>query len=96
MSTFFIPYAGRRPAALDINGHRLVIVSPSRGPIEESLEFFGADRVRSLKVANNPSGHEAVLGRMAKRVGGGVVVAPPDVGIEEVVRNLHTQLPWLQ
>lgn len=96
MNTFFVPYVGRRPAAVDINGHRLVIVSPSRRPIEDNLQFFGADRVRRVRVADAPKENELVLGQMAKRVGGGVVVAPADVAIEEVVRNLQFQLPWLQ
>jgi hypothetical protein len=46
MNNFFVPYTGKKPALVNINGHRLVILAEEKDMLEEELELLGADRVK--------------------------------------------------
>lgn len=46
MASIFVPYNGSRPAVVDINGHRLVILAREPEELEESLELVGADHLQ--------------------------------------------------
>ncbi len=96
MEHFFIPYSGRKPASLCINGHRLVILAHDKEVIEEDLELLGADRVKKVKLGSAEEAQEQFLGKIARQVDGGVVIAPSGIGLREVIRNLESELPWLQ
>ena len=95
MKRFYVPYAGNEPAPVIINGHRMLILSNSREALEDELAFFGADRLRQVKTGDSPSEAQLVLGKLATSAKGGVVVAPADVGLQDVIRNLESELPWL-
>ena len=92
----FAPYQGTTPAAVDINGHRLIILSRSRRTLEESLEVVGADNIRQIQSGGTNEEQEATLYRLAQEVQGGVVVAPTTAGMADVIRNLEAELPWIQ
>ncbi|MBN8550665.1 MAG: hypothetical protein J0M12_15220, partial [Deltaproteobacteria bacterium] len=94
MASYFVPYTGKKPAALSINGHRLIIVSRDRLMIEEHLEVFGADRVRRVAGVDSKVEEEVVFDQFAKLIKGGVVVAPADSDFSQVLKNLEHQLPW--
>lgn len=94
MAQYFVPYTGKKPAAMSINGHRLVIVSKNREVLENNLELLGADRVQKIRSKQGVD-EDVVFDRVAKSVNGGVVIAPSDVDFAEVLRNLESQLPWL-
>ncbi len=96
MKRFYVPYSGNQPAAVLINGHRMLILANSRETLEEDLAFFGADQVRQVQAGDSASEAQLVLGRLASSAKGGVVVAPSDVGLRDVIRNLESELPWLQ
>jgi hypothetical protein len=96
MGHIFAPYRGNSPAALTINGHRLIILSYERGELEPHLDLVGADRVRRVKSGETDEEQEVVLQKLAKRVKGGIVIMPPDVAFGEVLRSLQDQLPWVQ
>jgi hypothetical protein len=96
MESFFVPYTGKKPAAVSINGHRLVILTHEKDTLEEDLDLLGADRVKSVKVGNADTDQEEFLGKIAKQVDGGVVIAPSGIGLRDVIKNLETELPWLQ
>ena len=95
MKEFFIPYSGKNPAHVCINGHKLVILSDNRQPVEDGLGLLGADRVRCIKVTGGKTAQEKALGRLAEKVDGGIVLAPADVDLKDVIRNLEDELPWL-
>jgi hypothetical protein len=78
-----------------VKGHRLVILSRDREAIEDELDFLGADRVRSVRSGNSKTDQEKVIGRIAQQVDGGVVIAPGDVNVRDVVRKLEVELPWI-
>ena len=95
MTDLFVPYTGKRPAAVWINGHRLVILSHDRVILEEDLNLLGADRLKTIKVGANQVEVDRVLGRIAQEVDSGIVIAPPNVELKDVLRNLESELPWL-
>ena len=96
MESFFVPYTGKKPAAVCINGHRLVILSHEKDTLEEDLDLLGADRVKSVRLGQSEQDQEEFLGKIARQVDGGVVIAPSGIGLRDVIKNLETELPWLQ
>lgn len=101
MPRYFIPFSGRDPAALDINGHRLLIVSSDQKDIEESLSLFGADTVKSIDGDSIGGGlgrdeGYAALEKLADSIKGDVVIAPEDEPLEAILIDLQEELPWLQ
>ncbi len=95
-SIWFVPYSGKKPAAMSINGHRLLILSKDRSAVEEGLGKIGADNIRKVKGGDSRREEEAVLEKLARSVKGGVVIAPTDLEVSDLISNLETQLPWLQ
>ena len=55
MSKFFIPYDGENPAAVDIKGHKLVIVSTSAEEMLKGLQSLGGDHLEELEVSEGGS-----------------------------------------
>jgi hypothetical protein len=96
MNNFFVPYTGKKPALVHINGHRLVILAEEKDTLEEDLDLLGADRVKAVKVVGSDADQEQLLGKIARQVDGGVVIAPSGVGLRDVLKNLETELPWFQ
>lgn len=96
MDKFFVPYTGKKPALVCINGHRLVILAEEKDTLEEDLDLLGADRVKRVKVTGSDQEQEQLLGRIARQVDGGVVIAPSGVGLRDVLKNLENELPWFQ
>ena len=92
MTTFFVPYQGNDPAAVQIKGHRLVILSAEAPDKLEELELLGATEYRPVEVNNNSES----LALLAEEVGAGVVLSPPGVSIRVVISNLERELPWVQ
>jgi hypothetical protein len=96
MDNFFVPYTGKKPASVCINGHRLVILTHDKDMLEEDLELLGADRVKRVRLGSDEDEQERFLGKIAKQVDGGVVIAPSGVELKDVLKNLENELPWLQ
>ncbi len=91
---FFVPYSGKKPASVCVNGHRLVILAPDREVIERDLELLGADRVKQITVTTGDE-HDKLLGSLARQVDGGVVIAPEGVDLRDILKNLEHELPWV-
>jgi hypothetical protein len=64
--------------------------------LEDELELLGADRIKKVKLGDSDVEQEEFLGKIARQVDGGVVIAPSGVDLKDVLRNLETELPWLQ
>jgi len=108
MSTYFIPYTGEKPATIVINGHRLVLLCSDRRDLEDSLSLFGADSIRGLEELDSEDVSDisfkeiTSLGLLQVELTGnsfvqaGVVIAPEDIDIHQVVNNLAKELPWIQ
>ena len=92
MTTVYIPYEQDRPAAVEINGHRLLILVTSREALEQVLGIFGADEVRQVELVGDET---EALEELAASVQGGVVVTPPGVTVPDMVQSLRSELPWV-
>jgi hypothetical protein len=96
MATLFVPFSGEEPAALDINGHRLLILSKSGEVFDESLNLFGADSVRELELGDTEEAQANLLQSISQVTHAGVVIAPSEISVEDLIRSLEGQLPWIQ
>jgi hypothetical protein len=64
--------------------------------LEEDLELLGADRVKKVRLSSSEIEQDKFLGRIARQVDGGVVIAPSGIELKDVIKNLESELPWLQ
>lgn len=96
MDNFFVPYTGKRPAAVCINGHRLVIMAHDKDMLEEDLELLGADSIKKVRLSSSEDEQQQFLGKIARQVDGGVVIAPSGVELKDILKNLEDELPWVQ
>jgi hypothetical protein len=95
MASFYVPYFGHEPAAVSIKGHRFIILSREPGILEEGLDLLGADSLQRVE-SPDPYQENYFLDDLAKRINGGIVIAPYDVELGDVIANLESELPWLQ
>lgn len=96
MARYFFPYLQDRPAILSINGHRLVVVSSDRSEIEDSLPRFGADTVSFTEDWESKEDSQSALHEIADAVDAGIVIAPEDTPLAELLEDLEEELPWIQ
>ncbi len=96
MTRFYIPYSGKRPVPLEINGHRLIVLAKDKGALEEDLELVGADRIKTVRVEDSETAEQEFFTKLAQRNGAGVLVMPPEISYSQLRYSLIEQLPWLQ
>jgi len=95
MTRYFVPYDHENPLAIDIKGHRLILLSSDRENLALDLKKIGGDDVREIHLRDEPLEQSQELTRLAASVGGGVVITPPGVSISSMIRNLENELPWI-
>ena len=91
----YVPYVGGEPASVSINGHRMLILSQHEDVLENSLGLFGADHLQEVNIGETSEEQDFALDQLASSAEAGVVVAPLDIEIQEVIRNLELELPWI-
>jgi hypothetical protein len=96
MERYYIPYKGSQPAAININGHSVLIVSSDRDALVEHLSEQGVDRFKVFDSAETPEEQVVQLAWLSNAVKGEVVVAPDFLSLKELVESLEGQLPWIQ
>lgn len=96
MAQLYVPYKGEAPAFMTINGHRLVLISKDKDELQANLDLFGADKLTTVDGGDSQEEQDHSLCRLAEKVEGGVVIAPPEVGLKDIIKNLEEQLPWVQ
>ena len=96
MKEYFVPYTGDKPASVLINGHRLVIVSQDRDELQSHLNVLGGDCLKEVIASGSREDEMQGLEDLAEEGEGGVVIAPSDVTLDDVIRNLESELPWIQ
>ena len=95
MTKYFVPYTQDTPAAIEIKGHRLLLVSTDEGELLDDLDRIGGDRVREINLRDDSAEQTAALADLAATVNGGVVLTPPGVSVERMIQSLETELPWV-
>ena len=94
MSNLYIPYSGRRPAAVSVKGHRFLILSRERGILEAGLQLIGADGLRSVETVEKDD-EEDTIDELAEQVNGSVLGVPEEVTVFDILDSLQSELPWL-
>lgn len=93
MTQFFAPYTGKKPKIVQINGHKLLIVSKEEEVFNhEALEELGADAVKKMRARGSD---EDALIELAVKHKSGIVVASSDLDLNQILKGLHDELPWL-
>ena len=96
MEKFFVPYSGDLPAAIDIKGHRLLIISPDQDEMVDSLLTLGGSEVREIELnESSPDEATTVLANLAACANGGVVLTPPGIRVSTMISSLEQELPWI-
>ena len=95
MTNLYVPFCGKKPASLFINGHKVIILSTNKEIFEDELVSIGADKIKQIKSINSPQEQAKVLGKIAKKSNAGVVLSPNGMELDELIKNLEHELPWL-
>ncbi len=95
MSKFFVPYLENNPAAIDIKGHRLLIVSKSEDEMLSELETIGGSELIEMSLPDDVEKSEIILSSLAEKIDGGVVLNPPGMSVSDLIQSLHEELPWI-
>jgi len=94
MINFYVPYSGDEPATVCVKGHSFLILSRKRFTLECSLTLIGADSL--MEIASENSGEEDEnLDELARKIDAGIVIAPEDISVSDILVNLESELPWL-
>lgn len=96
MNRLFAPYTGDQPAPIVVNGHRLLIVSANKRVLGDGLGMIGGDRIKTLPKVHSTDEQERLLGELAVKSSSGIVIAPTDVEMGDLIRSLENELPWVQ
>jgi hypothetical protein len=96
MGRFYVPFKGKKPAAVIINGHKLVILCPNRDELKQNLNLLGGDRVQRIESGETLEEQETFLNKFSRKLDGGIVIAPYEAPLLDVIKNLEQQLPWVQ
>lgn len=96
MNRLFAPYTGDEPTPIVVNGHRLLIISSSKRFLDDGLGIIGGDRIKTLPRAYSSDEQERLLGQLAEKTSSGIVIAPNDVDMQDLIRSLESELPWVQ
>ena len=89
---FFVPYQADGPAAIDIKGHKLLILSYSEEDMVRELEILGGDEIREVTYIHDEN---ELLADLAAEINGGVVLTPPGTSVATMIKSLESELPWI-
>jgi hypothetical protein len=94
MSNLYIPYHGKNPALLHVNGHPVIILAQRWDVLEDELKLLGADRIEQVDNATDDDTEEFLVA-LATRTKAGIVIAPDGARMSDVIQGLQAELPWL-
>jgi hypothetical protein len=95
MTTLYMPYQNNRPLAINVNGHNLLIVTADEDTLLMS-EVMDVDYALPIEGVIEEEGRlDQRLVEIAESENAGIVVAPVAIPLEDIIRNLELELPWL-
>lgn len=95
MNKLFVPYVKDSPAAIDIKGHKVLLVTADAFSLETELSTLGGDSIREIFIHSDSLDETEALAALAEQSNCGVVVTPQGVGVTNMIRSLEHSLPWL-
>ena len=97
MGKLYIPYKDKKPAAIFVNGHRLILVSKDEEDLCENLHLVDATDVKQIEIDDDAQFPESKeLESLATTLDASIVVAPEDLPFQNVLEALKYTLPWIQ
>jgi hypothetical protein len=94
MKQLYIPYVGNFPAPLNIKGHKLIFAAREAEVIEDGLDMLGADHLIEF-VSESESDEVERISVLAEDCASGIVILPDKSPLEDVIRSLEQDLPWI-
>ena len=95
MARFFVPFINDEPAAIEVNGHKLLIVTSESEDMIADLDLLGGGEIREMTLAEDDSEGSKLMADLAADINGGVVLAPPGVRPRNMIEDLAEELPWI-
>lgn len=95
MEQLFLPFSGNLPATIEINGHRLLLLSHDRSQLEDHLDLLNAESVCAVADDESVDVEAAVLGA-AQASHADVIITPEDIEMPEFLEALKNTIPWTQ
>jgi hypothetical protein len=89
----FVPYTDNKPATVEINGHKLVILAWEKDQLEECLDLVGGESVHSVDDESFYSTDELVKG-ISLATSARVILPPQEMELSDFVLSLKQNLPW--
>ena len=95
MQKLYIPYSGSGPTQIEVNGHRVVLVSPDHEVLARGLEVLGGDALHEFD-ADQFETPEEVVAELSDVTGNAhIVLAPAQLEITDLLESLRLNLPWV-
>lgn len=95
MTRYFVPYIDNEPAAIEVNGHKLLIVASESEDMVNDLDLLGGAEIREVQLSEDDTEGSKILADLAANINGGVVLAPPGVSPRSMIQDLSEELPWI-
>jgi len=92
MARVFVSYKSENPASIEVKGHRVLIVANRLEDLLEHEDLLGGEEIREMVYRDSA---QDALQHLATVVNGGVVLAPPGVGLSAMISSLEHELPWI-
>ena len=92
MGKLFVPYRDEAPAAVEINGHRLLILATTSMDLVAHLKTLGGNEVREVSFIEDDT---KALAELADEVECGVVLTPAGTTVKAMIHSLEAELPWI-
>ena len=95
MVKYFIPYVKDTPVAINVKGHKLLLLKTEEEGIEQDLAYLGGDSVKSLELAEDSVQLSSALTNLAESIKAGIVLTPRGVSVATMIKSLEHDLPWV-
>ena len=96
MYKLFVPYKDKKPAVVEVKGHKVIILTTERSSMEDDMALVGGETCRSINLEGTTRQQMLSLRKLSDRSGAGIVVNAGSVDLSDVIKNLEAELPWLQ
>ena len=95
MAKLFAPYANDKPVPVEVNGHRLLILTRASEDLVRDLAMLGGEEIREIQFPDANVEESALLADIATDSQCGVVLAPPGIQPSAMIQSLEEELPWI-
>ena len=95
MPKLFVPYANDKPVPIEVNGHRLLILTRASEDMLSDLKLLGGEEIREIQLTDSKAAESEALADLASTGQCGVVLAPSGIPPSAMIQSLESELPWI-